>query len=606
MAQRLLSNVFSGFLAGAAGGLAGEQAGKERALQLAEMKRRQAMQDEDQAMQRFSFGANLERQGIEDQLSGDEFALRNSDPNAEGYGDLFDKIQAHRQQVLGQRQFTPQNFPFIRNGMQPLPNAVPGQGQPQPIPNATPGMGQVQPLGQPLRPVRTDPKQEKAKVALLDQWKTLYNDVVQVDRDTAMELGNLIRRVNAGEFKDLAEAEALAAPIIAKSKSKFQLQQTQRDEEKAADRTFRQKQLDLTEAERLRVDADRQAKEADRDATRAAKAENDARNYDLKLNDDLLAAKKTGNAAAVRRILDQRSLHAKQFPKIVSVDPEYADEPMEVKRTKTIFNGIPNANTEEEVWEPETPEEVQFRKSRYLASLLEDPKAKEKADKDALKDLWGVFRSGRWTALSPESRASIIDQIGEYGSKLYGQADLFPKGLKDVMFTPAEIESKRRWEITNARANEDQRMQRESHKKSIELADKNLVLAEQKAKGLYKPGGEDINSTYFAMQAAISDLRDARNGLAEASKTPEAGWGGKQTARWQQEVEEARSALNAVIANPQQAVQQIQQKQGMKAPVQKRPAQAAPPTAGKLPYKFGSKTLYLTPGEAKQLHLPGA
>lgn len=335
------------------------------------------------------------------------------------------------------------------------------------------------------------------------------------------------------------------------------------------------------------------------EAEAKAREEREAVNTNETLLTRIDTARKQGNLPLLRGMIEQQATLARKYPGAVRPFLDgYGDDPQEVRRTRAVFKGIPNALGEEDYWEPETPEEVKARKERSLADLLEDPKAKAKQASEAQKALWGVFKSGRWASLSEDTRASIIDQLGEI-SAMTDSSLILPPGLKDVNLTPREEEAKRRWEITNQRAHDKALMAKEMHTKRLDALDRRIKIADQQIAGTYAPqkGARYSSAELAATKAAAANLRFVRDQYAEALKNPNHE-GGKTPERWAQLVDEAEQELNATIKDPATAVEKVTSQTIGRGPVQRRPAAAAASPA-KVRVKVGGRTFSLTPEQAR-------
>lgn len=546
-ASRTVSDVLSALLSAQSGVMAGQQEARARKLQEEDLAARRKMQQDEFAAQMFGQASRFDQQSRENELEPLKFraGLGGQTPQS-----MQEGINAYLGAASGQGQ-----SPFTGQAFQ---DYVAGRGQ---LPASRPGV-----TARPTAPVQfVDPDAELARKETAQGFEREGAQAYPL----APELGAafdqiktdlLANRITEDEAR--ARADKLRKDVVTRTQAK-----TKSDAEKearvAADDQARiglaKANAAALEAERARVEDNRK-----RDDVRAEEAAATAQNNTLLQR--IETAKKSGNSPLLRGMLDQQAQLVKRFPQLIAPFAEdYSDTPQQVRRVTQQFNGIPNALTENETWSAETPEEVAFRRNRYLASLIENPAEKAKADKDALKDLWGVFRSERWKGLTPDVRASIIDQIGEYGSKLYGQKNLFPPGLKDIDLTPAEIESKRRWEIVNSRAQQARTDAHNSALQHLELGKKNLIAADLKERGIY---GD--TSAKQAIEAAKVKLQTSMRSLEDALKAPEAGFADKTTARWSEVVGEDREALNAVLANPAKAAAAIVQQQLQRPPTQRR------------------------------------
>lgn len=454
-----LARIASGALAVYTGQQQGELARQERELQLAEMKRRQAMQAEDQAMQRFAFGANLERQSIEDQLAGDELALRNSDPNAEGFADLLSQIQGRRQQAYSNRRFGPQSAPFGQSpalGMIAPPTAgastVFSAAQPAPGVGASPVA--PSPISAPLRPVRLDPSATEARKAFassLDDW--FRQAQAEGNNEGALAIQDIQSRL-AGKKMTVEQAQSELGQIVTGLKRKGQsrerlaraqksatelqdmLQQGSIVEEfanegsaiagalaAATDANVEEllgKYADYRKRARLQESSSSRANKATADRlTRQAEQE--------RLDSDWKGRETAFNKAIASKSPQQFTRALEGLQNFADRHPDYADRlqpwadiDARLQRIRYKKPVTPSTVTAEDLDHPsyedaersETPDERDARIAAKLATVWrkDDPEAASKSAQDAINKEWAIVKDAN---ADDDSRVQAMNHIQE-------------------------------------------------------------------------------------------------------------------------------------------------------------------------------------------------
>lgn len=480
MGKRLLSDVLSGFLAGASGGLAGEQAAQERQRVLGLQQRQMQNEDQDRALRAYLQGAQLERQENEDAMLPAKFWLQNSDPEAPGYAEGLDKAMGMLQPRQGRFPSTGlPGLPGMGAGMAAPPSAgastvFSAQGKPQysmgqpPAglrPNTLGAMGSP-PAGLNIRsdgamgkvpagigglpPIaRLDPKLEKKRAAFLQGAESNRKSLETIDLPKSQAIGKIIAQVSARELTP-EQGDALLTPILAETQTRFQQEKDARlkREEDAALRDER----DF----KLREDIFKQNAESERLAKEAAAKKEKAAQL-LKIDDDLSAelnaARKSGNFNTILKAGTKRAkFRAANRDVFGDIDDLYSPEAREIVEMGPIAQGYKSKTTvgpegirtqgvpgEAELGplrRRETDAEVRLRIAKQAEEDAESSEEALGAAKEAMSNVWKLITDPH---ASEQTRTDAWNTFEGYKQKYPHLRGLYPaKKPNMTAMTPAE------------------------------------------------------------------------------------------------------------------------------------------------------------------------